>query len=175
MSWFLDGLAVFFLIILGVRGFARGLIEELGRLVGLIAALIASVSSSSELSQRLVKLAAMDGWVALCLSFAGIFAVVLIATRILTRFIHIAYLSKSNQWVNRSLGFVFGSIKGFFIIMAFTWILAIVPLQKWSHVIASNSRIAQTGTAFRIALVSFFNWEDPVALGESYIMELTQP
>ena len=175
MSWFLDGLAVFFLIILGVSGFARGLIEELGRLVGLIAALIASVSSSSELSQRLVKLAAMDRWVALCLAFAGIFAVVLIATRILTRFIHIAYLSKSNQWVNRSLGFVFGSIKGFFIIIAFTWILAIVPLQKWSHVIASNSRIVQTGTAFRVAVVSFFNWEDPVALGESYIMELTQP
>ena len=72
MSWFFDGLAVFFLIILGVSGFARGLIEELGRLVGLIAALIASVSSSSELSQRLVKLAAMDSWVALCLSFRGL-------------------------------------------------------------------------------------------------------
>ena len=175
MSWFVDGLAVFFMIIMGVSGFARGLIEELGRLVGLVTALIVSIFSTSELSQKLIKLVPMDNWISLCLTFSGIFAVVLIAGRVLTRFVHIAFLSKSNQWVNRSMGFVFGSIKGFFIIMAFTWILAIVPLQKWSHVIVSNSRIARTGIAFRVAVVSFFNWEDPVALGESYIMELTQP
>ena len=175
MSWFIDGLAIFFLIIMGISGFTKGFIEELGRLFGLIVAMIVSISSTSELSQRLIKLTPIDNWIALCLAFAGIFSVILLGVRILTRFVHIAYLSKSNQWVNRSMGFVFGSIKGFFIIMAFTWILAIVPLQKWSHVIVSNSRIARTGIAFRVAVVSFFNWEDPVALGESYIMELTQP
>jgi len=175
MSWFIDGLAVFFLIIMGISGYKRGIIEELGRLIGLVTALIVSIASSSTLSQKLLKEIPMDNWVALCLSFAGIFTVFLIMGRILTRFIHIAYLSKSNQWANQSLGFVFGTLKGGFIIMTFTWILAIVPLQKWSNIITSNSSIAQTGSTFRIAVVSFFNWEDPVALGESYIMQLTLP
>ena len=175
MSWFIDGLAVFFVIIIGISGYKRGLIEELGRLIGLVIALIFSIASSLTLSQKLLKQVPMDEWVALCLSFSGIFAVFLIIGRILTRFIHIAYLSKSNQWANQSLGFVFGTLKGWFIIMTFTWVLAIVPLQKWSNIISSNSSIARAGSTFRIAVVSFFNWEDPVARGESYIMQMTQP
>ena len=39
----------------------------------------------------------------------------------------------------------------------------------------TNSKIAKTGTEIRTAVVSFFNWEDPIALGESYIINLTQP
>ena len=70
---------------------------------------------------------------------------------------------------------MFGSLKGFFVIIIFVWLLNILPLKRWSHIISENSKIAKTGTEIRTAVVSFFNWEDPIALGESYIINLTQP
>ena len=42
MNWFLDGLAICFLCLMGTVGFQRGLIEELGRLIGLILAVLFS-------------------------------------------------------------------------------------------------------------------------------------
>jgi uncharacterized membrane protein required for colicin V production len=87
----------------------------------------------------------------------------------------IALLSKSNQWMNRSLGFVFGSIKAFFIVIVFIWILAILPLKKWSTIIEDNSKISQKSHEIRTSIVSFFNWEDPVLMSESYLKQLTQP
>jgi len=175
MSWFIDLLATLFLILMGISGFKRGLIEELGRLIGLISALIVSISLTPRLSQLLLKHAPMDNWIALSITYITLFSTVLIIGRLLTRFAHIAYLSKSNQWVNHYMGFAFGSMKGFFIIISFTWFIAILPIQKWSNIIASNSRISKFGTKFRTKVVSIFNWEDPVFIGESYIMELTQP
>jgi uncharacterized membrane protein required for colicin V production len=117
----------------------------------------------------------MDEWMGMFLSFSLLFAVTLMGARILTKMVQIALLSKSNQWMNRSLGFVFGSIKGFFIMMVFIWILAILPLQKWSNIIQANSILAQKSNLIRINMVEFFNWEDPVALSESYLKQLSQP
>ena len=120
----------------------------------------------------------MSKWYCLCifvLSFSLLFAVTLMGARILTKMVQIALLSKSTQWMNRSLGFVFGSIKGFFIMMVFIWIMAILPLQKWSNIIEDNSILAQKSNLIRINMVEFFNWEDPVALSESYLKQLSQP
>ena len=44
MIQFLDALAIFFMISMGVIGFRRGVIEELGRLLGLIISMIFSLS-----------------------------------------------------------------------------------------------------------------------------------
>jgi uncharacterized membrane protein required for colicin V production len=77
--------------------------------------------------------------------------------------------------MNRSLGFLFGGIKGGFIVMVFIWVIAILPLKKWSIIIQENSQIAQRSNKLRLEMVTFFNWEDPVALSESYLKQLTQP
>jgi len=175
MSWFLDGLALLFIVLLGVIGFKRGLIEEFGRLIGLIFAILISISNSTKFSVKVNDLLQMDEWMGMFLSFSLLFAVTLMATRILTKMVQIALLSKSNQGMNRSLGFVFGSIKGFFIMMVFIWIMAILPLQKWSNIIETNSILAQKSNLIRINMVEFFNWEDPVALSESYLKQLSQP
>ena len=42
-------------------------------------------------------------------------------------------------------------------------------------VLEENSRLARHGNMFRTQIVSFFNWDDPILLGESYIKQLTQP
>lgn len=175
MSWFLDGLAILFVVLLGIVGFKRGFIEELGRLIGLIIAILISVSNSAKLSIKLNEILPSDQWMGLFLSFSLLFTATLIGARVLTKLVHIALLSKSNQLMNRSLGFLFGGIKGGFIVMVFIWVIAILPLKKWSMIIQENSQIAQRSNKLRLEMVTFFNWEDPVALSESYLKQLTQP
>ena len=175
MSWFLDGLAFLFILFLGYNGFKRGFIEELGRLLGLALAILISISNSANVSIKLSEILPADEWMVIFLSFALLFTAALFAVRVLTKLVQIALLSKSNRLMNGSLGFIFGSIKGGFILMVFVWFIAILPLHKWTMIIEENSRIAQHGNKFRRALVSFFNWEDPVSMSESFIKQLTQP
>ena len=53
MTWFIDGLAILFILFLGYNGFNRGLIEEFGRLVGLIIAILISMSNTKFLSEKI--------------------------------------------------------------------------------------------------------------------------
>ena len=89
--------------------------------------------------------------------------------------LNIAIISKNNQMMNQSLGFTFGAFKGFFIIMTILWFIALLPKQEWTSFMGKKSNISKISNQFRISLVSFFNWDDPVELGESYIKQLTQP
>ena len=77
--------------------------------------------------------------------------------------------------MNQSLGFTFGAFKGFFIIMTILWFIALLPKQKWTSFMDKKSNILIISNQFRISIVSFFNWDDPVELSESYIKQLTQP
>jgi len=163
------------MLMLGVTGFRRGFIEELGRLIGLFTGTLVAMSNSTRLAVRLNEFLPMDEWFGLFLSFTLIFISSILVFRVLTKLVHIALLSKNNQFMNRTLGFVFGSLKGFFVVMIFVWMIAILPLYKWSDVIEENSKIAQMSNAYRMAVVTFFNWEDPVDLGESYLKQLSQP
>ncbi len=175
MTFFLDGLAVFFIILLGTVGYKRGFIEELGRLIGLIAAILVSISNSSIAVKTLMSIIQIDPKVGVFISFSLLFVATLIVGRVFTKFLHIALLSKSNQAMNNILGFIFGSAKGGFVIMVFIWFIAILQLQKWTNIIEGNSRVALKANQFRRNIVNFFNWEDPIMISESYIKELTQP
>ncbi|MBT7514487.1 MAG: hypothetical protein HN655_01360, partial [Candidatus Marinimicrobia bacterium] len=93
MSWFLDGLAILFVVLLGIVGFKRGFIEELGRLIGLIIAILISVSNSAKLSIKLNEILPSDQWMGLFLSFSLLFTATLIGARVLTKLVHIALLS----------------------------------------------------------------------------------
>ena len=73
------------------------------------------------------------------------------------------------------LGFIFGSLKGYCIIAVFIWVIIILPLDKWTMIIEQNSSIVKTTNEFRITIISFFGWEDPVNFSESFIKKLVQP
>ena len=175
MSWFLDLLAIFFISIVGFSGFKNGIIEEMGRLIGLIVALVITINLSPSLSGLVTKMISFNQSFSYPISFTIIFSCVLIFFRLLTKLVHIAFLSRSNQWANKFLGFVFSSIKGVFIIITFTWFLSILPLKNWNQIIVKNSLIAQKCNMFRTELIKFFNLHDPIVETESYIIELTQP
>ena len=175
MAWFLDGLAILFILFLGYNGFYRGLIEELGRLVGLIIAILISMSNTKSVSDKIIGVVGFDDWIIKILTFTILFIVTIVLTRLLTKMLNIAILSKNNQMMNQSLGFTFGAFKGFFIIMTMLWFIALLPKQKWTSFMDKKSNILIISNQFRISIISFFNWDDPVELSESYIKQLTQP
>ena len=175
MTWFLDGFAILFILFLGYNGFNRGLIEELGRLIGLIIAILISMSNTKSVSDKIIGIVGLDDWIIKILAFSLLFIATITLTRLLTKMLNIAILSKNNQMMNQSLGFTFGAFKGFFIIMTILWFIALLPKQEWTSFMGKKSNISKISNQFRISIVSFFNWDDPVELSESYIKQLTQP
>ena len=175
MTWFLDGFAILFILFLGYIGFNRGLIEELGRLIGLIIAILISMSNTKSVSDKIIGIVGLDDWIIKILTFTLLFIATIVLTRLLTKMLNIAILSKNNQMMNQSLGFTFGAFKGFFIIMTILWFIALLPKQEWTSFMGKKSNISKISNQFRISIVSFFNWDDPVELSESYIKQLTQP
>ena len=119
MLWFLDGLVVVFILLLGYNGFNKGLIEELGRLFGLALAILLSISQSTFVFTKLNEFINADEWVIMFFSFSLLFVIALLISRIITKMFHIALLSNNNQLMNRSLGFTFGLIKGYIIFLVF--------------------------------------------------------
>ena len=69
MIQFLDALAFFFLITMGIIGFRRGLIEELGRFLGILLAAIFSLKFYTILGTTFINLIFIDIWVSFVLSF----------------------------------------------------------------------------------------------------------
>ena len=175
MPSFLDSLAIFFIIIIGCSGFKKGFIEEFGRLIGLIFAVSVSMSKSVAFSSYLSTLVNFEESILLPLSCSLLFISSIFIGRILTKFAHVAFLSVENRLVNHTMGFFFGMVKGATLLIAFVWFISILPLQKWNNIINQNSRFITYSTAVRLSVISFFNWENPVSLSESYIKKITQP
>lgn len=171
----LDGFAITFIFLWGYQGFKNGLIEELGRLLGLIVAILISISKSSDLSRKVTEFMQIEYWLSIFISFSILFISIIFTARFFTKLIKIAFLSQGNQLMNRLLGLFFGALKGSGMIIVLVWIIAILPLKKWTSFINQNSRLAVIGNDLRISTVSFFNWEDPVMVSESYIKKLTKP
>ena len=85
MSWFLDGLALFYILFNGVLGFNRGLVDELGRLIGLILSILIATSKTSYLSSLILSYITIPPWQSTFISFCVIFSVVLLCGRLVTR------------------------------------------------------------------------------------------
>ena len=175
MPSFLDSLAIFFIIIMGYSGFKKGFIEELGRLLGLIFAVFVSMSKSVAFSSYLSTFMEFKESILLSLSYTLLFILSICIGRILTKFAHIAFLSAENRLMNHTMGFFFGMVKGAIVLISFVWFMSILPLQKWNTIINENSKFIIYSNQIRLSVISFFNWEDPISLSESYVKKMTQP
>ena len=169
MIQFIDALAFFFLIGMSIIGFRRGLVEELGRLLGLSFATVFSLKFYVKLGSMILNWISMDVWVLFILSFIAIFSITLICIRILTRLIQFLFLSKSTKWVNRVMGTFFGGTKGILVIMIFFWIFELVPNSKSADIIINQSEIAKYLIKTRKSIIRSFNLNDPIRSGEDSI------
>ncbi len=169
MIQFLDALAFFFLIGMSIIGFRRGLVEELGRLLGLIVATVFSLKLYVKLGSLLLNWIPMDIWVLFILSFILIFSIILICMRILTNLVQYLFLSKSTKWVNRLMGTFFGGSKGILVVMMFFWVFELIPNNQSANIILKESEMAQYLIKTRKSIISSFNLDDPIKSGEESI------
>jgi len=163
-----------FIVVLGIIGYKRGLVEELGRLLGFIIAISFSWGYYVELSGVVLNVININPWVVMVFSFVTVFLIVLLLARLLTKFIHVLLLSKSTKLLNRSMGFVFGSIKAMLIVMVFIWAMDIYPKKEWSNIVHEQSSISEFMTSTRLKIINVFHLQDPVAKGEKFIQELME-
>ncbi|MBT3663947.1 MAG: CvpA family protein [Candidatus Marinimicrobia bacterium] len=167
----IDALVIFFIMAMGLIGFRRGLVEEMGRLLGLILASIFALRYYVGLGSFLMEWVPIDIWLLFVLSYIIIFSAVLLVARMLTKLIHFLFLSKSTKWANRVMGTVFGLIKGLLVVMIFFWMVELFPDRESTNIIMSESRMVQRLIHVRKSIISTFNWRDPVELGEKTIRE----
>ena len=175
MPSFLDSLAIFFIFIMGYSGYKKGFIEEFGRTLSLVFAVFLSMSKSTSLSKYLTTTFNYESTYILALSYLVLVIISIFFGRIITKFAHIAFLSVENRIMNHIMGSLFGMIKGGISLMIFLWLISILPLQKWTNIMNETSNLINYSNVVRTSIISFFNWDDPVSLGESYIKDITQP
>ena len=171
MILFLDALTVLFLVVMGFFGFRRGLIEELGRLLGLILATILAFRYYVDLAGFILKWLNIDAWVTVVLSYILVFFIVFMAVRMITRLIQLLFLPGSTKWMNRFMGSFFGLAKGFLIVMVFLWLVELLPNRDTAVIVQKESRLANRLNNMRKNIVITFNWSDPVGRGEIYIRD----
>ena len=167
----IDALAIFFIIAMGAIGFRRGLVEELGRLLGIIFATVFALRLYVDLGSFLTAWLPVDVWLLFILSFIIIFSGILLLVRIVTKLIHFLFLSKSIKWANRIMGTSFGLVKGLLVVMIFFWMFELLPNRNTSEVVMKQSKLAQRLINVRKNIITTFNWKDPVEVGEKTIRE----
>ncbi|MDP6339147.1 MAG: CvpA family protein [Candidatus Marinimicrobia bacterium] len=167
----IDALTIFFIIAMGAIGFRRGLVEELGRLLGIIFATVFALRLYVDLGSFLMAWLPVDVWLLFVLSFIIIFSLVLFLVRLVTKLIHFLFLSKSTKWANRVMGTVFGIAKGLLVVMIFFWMIELLPNRDTADIVMKQSTLAQRLINVRKSIIATFNWKDPVALGEKTIRE----
>ena len=120
---------------MGIVVVRRGFIEEAGRLIGLIVSTIFSLKYYLTLSSKILTFIHLNTFVVMVISFSIIFVLMLFIVRVLTRFFHILLTSRGTMFANRSMGFVFGGIKGIIILMLFYWTIDFFTSNKWASII----------------------------------------
>ena len=175
MPSFLDSLAIFFIITMGYSGYKKGLIEEFGRTLSLIFAVFLSMSKSTDLSNYLNTTFNYESTFILPFSYMILVIISICIGRVITKFVHIAFLSVENRIMNHLMGSLFGMIKATISLIIFFWFVSILPLQKWTSIMKETSILIKYSDVVRKSVISFFNWDDPVSLGESYIKDIIQP
>ena len=174
MILFLDGLSAIFILWLGILGFKQGLVEGLGRLLGLILSAMTAMRYYVVLAGNIPLWLEIDAWVLLLTSFMVIFLFILLIMRVLTRMVNFLIVSKGTRWINRSTGFVFGLLKGSIVVSLIVLFLDISPKDEWSIIVYKESRLARILTHARINIIKIFHWEDPFEKGENFIKTMME-
>lgn len=141
MILFLDGLALFCVLALAAVGYRRGLIEEAGRLTGLILATVIGLRCYLPVGRLVLARTGWDDRIVLVLSFAALFLLVLLSVRLLTRLVQIMLLTSVTRPGDRLAGLIFGAAKALFILLLAAQITALFPGEGWAQTIRSQSRI----------------------------------
>lgn len=162
------------MVLMGSIGFRRGFIEEVGRLIGLIVSTVFSLKYYLSLSAKILTFVQLNTFVVMVISFSIIFVLILFIVRVLTRFFHILLTSTGTKFANRSMGFIFGALKGIIILMIFYWSIDLFPMNKWASIIQKESYLSYRFTNTRFIIINLFHLEDPIKEGEIFLKDMME-
>lgn len=175
MNLLLDIIILFFIVYSSIRGFLSGFLKQIGQTLGLVISSLVSFTYSGRFSESYLDMVPFEFGVLYFLTFSFIFSISLILIRIILKTTQIIFLNQSNDWMNKSLGAVFGSLKGIIIIMMLIWFISILPLNRWNSYISKYSRFAKCSHNTKLALVEFFHWDENLIKIEAYFKNITHP
>ncbi|GEM_PF-406349 len=171
---FFDGIAYFFLLVMGIIGFQRGVVEEMGRLLGLILANVVALRYVNVFTVHLENVLPEVQIPVQPLGYVLLFSLTLITVRLLTRFVHLLLLTKSTRWANRWMGLGFGVLKGLLILMVVVTAMEMLPGARWSQKILASSLMSQTLRETRTRITTLFNWPDFVKEGKNFMDQVIE-
>jgi uncharacterized membrane protein required for colicin V production len=170
---FFDLFAATFILFVGMGGYNRGFFKEIGRIISLIFTIWLSITYYVELAEILQQELSVNPYFLLFLSFAIIFIITLIVSRLVVELIDQIIGIRKTRLFNHLFGFVMGVLKGIVAIALILWAFELIPIQHWTDTLYQESRIAKTVKTIRDNSVSLFELEDPANDGKEYIKSLT--
>jgi membrane protein required for colicin V production len=172
---FLDALGGMILVWFGYRGFKKGLTGEIGHVVGLLGAVIISMSWYVSLGGILSNLLPVHGYVIIGIAFSALFFPILIFFRIVFKLIEFFISTAGLNPLNNGLGLITGLVKGVLILSMVIWGLELINNSRWTDIVQSNFKYASKLSDIRKTVCQRFGWEDPVIRGSRFIEEWLSP
>ena len=169
---FFDLFATVFLLFLGINGYKRGFIIEIGRIIGLLFSVWLSITYYVDFAEILQQEFSANPYFILFASFSIILILSLIVTRIIIALIDQIIGVKNNRLFNQMFGFVIGVAKGMIPIILILWIFELLPIQHWTETLYKESQIANIAKTIRDKNIEYFGWEDPVNAGKKYVKSI---
>ena len=169
---FFDLFATTFLLFLGMGGFKRGFVIEIGKIISIVFTLWLSITFYVDLAEILQQEFDVNPYFVLFISFSVIFIIALIVSRIIVALIDQILGFKKNKLVNQIFGFVVGVMKGTIPIALILWAFELLPIQNWTDTLYQESLIAKTVKTIRDKNIEYFGWEDPINAGKNYVKSI---
>lgn len=169
---FFDLFAATYLLFLGFSGFKNGWILEIGKIIGLIITLWVSIEFYIELAEVIQQEISFDPVATLFISFIIIFTLTFIITRIVIALIDQIIGIRKTRFFNQLLGFFLGMFKGTIMVLVVLWTFELMPYQKWTDTLYTNSTIAHKLRQARDTTIDYMGWENPINEGKAYIRSL---
>ena len=125
---YIDYILLIIILIGFILGYKDGLIRKVVGLIGIIAALILSVTYSGHLGEYLTPMFNNEDYLAKIISGVVIFFATILVFAVLKRLIHPS--DKVNKFLNQLLGGIAGTIQIIFVVSVFLLLLNVISIPK---------------------------------------------
>ncbi len=144
----------------GYRGYERGLVEEVGRLVGLVLAIILA-NRFSTMAAQMIGLE--NEFARKAVAFIAIFLLTLVAVTLITRVVQSMLELALLGWLNDLGGTVFGLLKSLVVIGVLIYVVeSFEATAKLSHRLKEQSIVYRNVVVVRDGLFTIFNLDDMI-------------
>ena len=172
MILFIDGLVVFFASINGYLGLKRGFIEEVGRILGLTFSIVITFNNYLHLSELISRWTSLNQRGVLIISYIIIFIISIQFFRLISKILQFLFISKSTKMMNKLLGALVGFFKAMIFVSIFVWFFELIPNNRISKIILSESKITSQLVKIRTNVSEIFYFDKPIKESEKRIEKL---